>query len=332
MFEFGATSIAIIVVCVIAIILLLFLYLYISKKEKNAAAFGETPEMEETSAEEKDSAEAEAAAEEVSGPAAGEEPVTETAEASVEKAVWQTAEEAADKSADTLPKEDMVSEADLAEAVAALTEDWPQAGQEAEQQTETATDQEPQAATEVIEAAAEESAVPESINAASEQAAADEITETAAEEAAAPENNEPQPEQAAAAAPEKKGRKAEPDLSVFYQEIDEEDYEQVGTDVADAIALAFEQAVKPDADLQPAGAAAQSAGTAAQTAASVASAAAQSPADRHIPGTHVRGTAGAEETPRTHEAKDAAGALAAGTVKKAAPGSVRRVRRIEKKD
>ena len=119
----------------------------------------------------------------------------------------------------------------------------------------------------------------------------------------------------------KKGRKAEPDLSVFYQEIDEEDYEQVGTDVADAIALAFEQAVKPENTA----AASASAETAASTAA-------QSAADRHISGTHVRGTARAGETPRAYEAEDTAGAISAGAVKKAAPGSVRRVRRIEKKN
>lgn len=70
-----------------------------------------------------------------------------------------------------------------------------------------------------------------------------------AEKAAAAESA-PAAEKTAEAAPapalEQPARKAEPDLSAFYQEVDEEDYEQVGTDVADAIALAFEQAIRPD--------------------------------------------------------------------------------------
>ena len=62
---------------------------------------------------------------------------------------------------------------------------------------------------------------------------------------------EPEPvselEKAAEPAPEPEPEKASkqdgPDLSALYQEVDEEDYEQVGTDVADAIALAFEKVV-----------------------------------------------------------------------------------------
>lgn len=183
----------------------------------------------------------------------------------------------------------------------------------AEMDSVSAADAEP--ATEPV-AAAEPTAAPDPTT---EPEAAPEPTaapETAAEPISEPEAvvvSEPEK-------PEKPAKQKEPDLSALYQEVDEEDYEQVGTDVADAIALAFEKAIKPGsaADgqfLQQAAAGSEGSSQFTQTAGT----------NRSAAGLHIRGRIVNDETPVSQE-NNINGEMPVGAHRTAAPGSVRKRR------
>ena len=122
-----------------------------------------------------------------------------------------------------------------------------------------------------------------------------------------------------ASVPDEPVKQDGPDLSVFYQEVDEEDYEQVGVDVADAIALAFEQAIKTEStadgqSLQQTAAGREETLQFTQNAGTTRYAARQ----------HIRGRIGNDETSVQEIRKS--GEMPVGADRTTAPGSVRRRR------
>ena len=265
MFEFSTASIVVIAVCVIAIILLLFLYIYIGRREKQGTLSTE----EKSAPADEQAGETEEAAREAE-PVEAEVPQPVKEEAAVP--LHSTDEELAASVEEALAEFDSVSAAE------------PERAAEAEKTTEP-----------------EATAEPEKVS------GPEVVEEVAAERETAPEPVA-EPEADAAAEPEKKEKLVKqdgPDLSALYQEVDEEDYEQVGTDVADAIALAFEQAVKPVGAEQAGG---QSDGNTPYTA-----------------GQHLRGRIRSEETPGSQES-DKNGEMPVGAHRTAAPGSVRKHR------
>ena len=166
---------------------------------------------------------------------------------------------------------------------------------------------------------AEPEPVPEPEKVSEPEAAEEPVAEPAVEPEAAPEPAT-EPEAVAASEPEKPAKQAGPDLSALYQEVDEEDYEQVGTDVADAIALAFEQAVKPVSaadgqSLQQTAAGSEGTSQFTQTAGT----------NRYTAGQHLRGRIVNEEIPVSEESYKN-GEMPVGAHRTAAPGSVRKRR------
>lgn len=304
MFEFSTTSIIIIAVCAIAIIALLFLYLYIGRKENQAGQISvQEPEDDQIAEQKQESAAAENA------PA---EEMPANAETEVFRPVQASADEI-EISADISQEEDLA--ASLEEAFG--SEPAPETEKTAEAVTIPGmvknAESELVSETTII---AEPTLKPEPEKAAEAEPA------PAAEKAAEAEST---PAFAPELVPEQPVRPAEPDLSVLYQEVDEEDYEQVGTDVADAIALAFEQAIKPvsaAADSQPAQSTelGQSAQSAAQQTAQTSS--------RHMAGHHIRGRIGNEET--AAQERQNASEMPVGAERTAAPGSVRRHRHTDR--
>ena len=225
MFEFSTNSIIIIAVCVVAIILLLFLYLYISRKEKQGRVMTDPEKSTDNSL----------ASEQA------QKPLAAAPQAEEEKAPQPTQAFAAE----TEKVRHFSQEEELAASVEELLGKEEPAAIEVQPIPEPESIPEPEKVAEPepvseLEKAAEPAPEPEPEKVAEPEPVSD--LEKAAEPEPAPE-----PEKAAEPAPEPEPEKASkqdgPDLSALYQEVDEEDYEQVGTDVADAIALAFEKVV-----------------------------------------------------------------------------------------
>ena len=211
MFEFSTNSIIIIAVCVVAIILLLFLYLYISRKEKQGRVMTDPEKSTDNSL----------ASEQAQKPLAAVPQAEEGKAAQPTQAFAAEAQKARHFS----------QEEELAASVEELLGKEEAAAIEAQPIPEPEPTPEP-------EKFAEPEAVSEPVKAVEPEPVSEPV------EAAEP---EPAPELEKAAEPaqepEKTAKQDGPDLSALYQEVDEEDYEQVGTDVADAIALAFEKVV-----------------------------------------------------------------------------------------
>ena len=235
MFEFSTNSIIIIAVCVVAIILLLFLYLYISRKEKQGRVMTDPEKSTDNSLASEQAQKPLAAV-----PQAEEGKATQPTQAFAAEAQkarhFSQEEELAASVEELLGKEE-------AAAIEAQPIPEPEPTPEPEKfaEPEAVSDLEkvagPEAAPEP-EKAAEPEPVSEPVKAVEPEPVSEPV------EAAEP---EPAPELEKAAEPaqepEKTAKQDGPDLSALYQEVDEEDYEQVGTDVADAIALAFEKVV-----------------------------------------------------------------------------------------